>query len=192
MKRTLMGTALAGAVIIGAGAGVGTFSDFSDTAASKNNVINTGTLKLGGNSTGDRALFDFSNLQPGDKRNGQEIRISNNGTLPGKLNFDLSSLALNAQNNPSDEDLKDIQITLSIQHNGKSHKVQLPASAFKSGNEEGLEKAINSIFNEAALQSGGEVVINGSLDFKRTADDQNSLQALSIIGDLSWTLTQAN
>ena len=189
MKRTLMGTALAGAVIIGAGAGVGTFSDFTDTAASTGNTITTGTLSLGDNS--GNALLNLQNLKPGDKQDGQDIVIKNVGSLDGKLTFDLSSLNLAIPNNPSNEELKDIQIKLNIKKNGASLRaVTLPASAFTSSNEAGIEKAINNTFKNVVIAPEDEVVISGSVDFKRQTHDQNNLQAVNITGDLSWTLTQ--
>ncbi|WP_062233260.1 TasA family protein [Fictibacillus sp. FJAT-27399] len=78
-KKVLLGTMLAGAVTIGAGFGSGTFSDFTSTAKSENNKIETGNLALESSGT----LFSATKKAPGYTET-KDYTIHNAGSLTAK------------------------------------------------------------------------------------------------------------
>lgn len=79
MKKALMGTMLAGAVVVGAGFGAGTFSDFTSEASSNGNKIETGTLNL----TASQDTFNATNKAPGYSET-KTFQIKNEGSLAAK------------------------------------------------------------------------------------------------------------
>ena len=66
--------AVAGALVVGSGA------DFVSTSANAQSVVASGTLTQS-NSRADQAIFNVSNVKPGDTVTGQ-LKIRNTGSLP--------------------------------------------------------------------------------------------------------------
>lgn len=79
MKKALMGTMLAGAVVVGAGWGAGTFSDFTSSASVNDNKIEAGTLSL--EATGQ--AFNATNVAPGFEES-RTFEVKNTGSLDAK------------------------------------------------------------------------------------------------------------
>ncbi|HEY9308672.1 MAG TPA: TasA family protein [Microbacterium sp.] len=81
----LAGLLVAGAIAVGSGA------DFVANSVNTNNAYSTGTLAQT-NSKANTAIFNLTNLKPGDTLNGK-VTITNSGTLPA--GFTLSESAVN-------------------------------------------------------------------------------------------------
>lgn len=181
IKKALAGTALAGAVIIGAGASTGTFSDFFAESASTGNSIETGTLKLEG-TTG--ALFAATNLQPGSEVAGQTLTITNAGTLPGKLAFTLDNFqypqAISAAT------LADVKVDMKITYKGQSFNHSTAVTGLP-----GLISAVNAQMANHTVEPGETITVEPTIKIDRHKDkDQNALQGVKLGGDLSWKLNQ--
>ncbi|MBV0901880.1 TasA family protein [Haloarcula salina] len=93
-RRLLGGLVTAGTA--SAAAGAGTAAYFTDTEASSDNQVSTGTLTLGFDGT---AAFDFSaSLAPGETTQGT-VTLVNAGSLPGSLDVDVQYTNSDARNN---------------------------------------------------------------------------------------------
>ncbi len=77
--------AAAGALAIGSGA------DFSSNSANPNSIVASGTLTQT-NSKANAAVFNISNIKPGDVVGGQ-VTITNTGTLPAVMSVTEGSFA---------------------------------------------------------------------------------------------------
>lgn len=83
---------LGGLVTMGAAsaaAGAGTVALFTDQETSANNTVQAGTLDLTVNGAGSNAVFDVSNVVPGDSGTASTT-LRNDGTLPGYLTFGIT------------------------------------------------------------------------------------------------------
>ncbi len=69
--------AAAGALVVGSGA------DFTSASANSQSVVTSGTLTQS-NSRADAAIFNVSNIKPGDTVTGS-VTITNTGSLPAKF-----------------------------------------------------------------------------------------------------------
>lgn len=86
-RQVLASFGLAG--IASAGAGAGTVALFTDEETSANNTVQAGTLDLEVNGSGSNAVFDVSNVVPGDSGTASTT-LQNDGTLPGYLTFGIT------------------------------------------------------------------------------------------------------
>jgi spore coat-associated protein N len=80
----LAGLLVAAAITVGSGA------DFIANSVNTNNAYATGTLTQA-NSKADSAIFNLTNLKPGDTLNGR-VTITNSGTLPAVLTLSESAV----------------------------------------------------------------------------------------------------
>ncbi|TYS52506.1 hypothetical protein FZC83_16895 [Rossellomorea marisflavi] len=184
MKKALIGTMMAGALVIGAGASTGTYSDFFSEASSSGNKIELGTLKL--QQTGDvGALLNGENLKPGSVVEGQSITVKNNGTLDGKLSVNVDSYILKDGNENNISDLSkynDIKVGLYVNGSsiGEVPIGQLPA----------LYDQANAYLAGQTLAAGQSYTIKPVVKVSRVNGDQNHLQGLKLSGNISWKLSQ--
>lgn len=77
--------AAAGALAVGSGA------DFSSQTANPNSIVASGTLTQSNSKTG-AAVFNISNIKPGDQVGG-EVTITNTGSLPAVMSVTESGFA---------------------------------------------------------------------------------------------------
>ncbi|UKS64965.1 hypothetical protein [Rossellomorea marisflavi] len=193
MKKALIGTMMAGALVIGAGASTGTYSDFFSEASSAGNKIELGTLKLaevgplGALISGEQ----FNNLKPGSKEYGQAISIANVGSLPGKISVELKNFSIKDKDGNVIDSSKyglyqDIQIGLEI--NGEDSPT-VPVGALES-----LVGVVNTELDKVTLTNKTKPVsIKPFIYIEREKEaNQNHLQAISVAGDISWRLSQEN
>jgi hypothetical protein len=186
MKKALMGTMMAGALIIGAGASTGTYSDFFSSASSTGNQIELGTLEL--SQTGELgALVNTTNLKPGSSVDGTGVTVGNTGSLSGVLSASLTNFGLvdgdgNAIAAADYGNYSDIKVGLKVNGHsiGEVSVTELP----------GLVSQLNTYLQGYALASGEEYSITPTVKINRTSGDQNHLQGVNVSGDISWELRQ--
>lgn len=102
-RRGVLGSLIAmGAASTAAGAG--TVALFSDAETSGPNTIQAGTLDLSVNGSGSNAVFDVSNVAPGDS-DSVSTTLRNDGTLPGYLTFGITGFRTpeNGVNEPEND-----------------------------------------------------------------------------------------
>jgi len=101
-RRALGGIAMIGSASSAAGAG--TMALFSDEETSGNNTTQAGTLDLSVNGDGSNAVFDVSNVVPGDSGT-SSTTLRNDGSLPGYLTFGITGFRTpeNGVNDPESD-----------------------------------------------------------------------------------------
>ncbi|WJV19364.1 TasA family protein [Rossellomorea marisflavi] len=187
MKKALIGTMMAGALVIGAGASTGTYSDFFSEANSAGNKIQLGTLKLSQTGNVD-ALFDADNLKPGSVVNGTVFKVGNTGSLPGKLSVDVENFVFTDSKGQAVKEsdygkYKDVIVKLDVNNGAYVGEASL-------GELPGLFSKVNQYLANKTFQSMEEYTIKPTLTVKKTSENQNDLQGVYVGGDLHWKLTQ--
>lgn len=186
MKKALIGTMMAGALVIGAGASTGTYSDFFSEANSAGNTIELGTLKLA--QTGNvGALLEGRNLKPGSEVDGRTITVKNDGSLAGKLSVKVDNYSLKNGEDQNITDLSqynDIKVWLYVDEEkiGEAPVGDLPA----------LYEQANAYLANKTFEAGETHTIKPVVKVSRVSGDQNHLQGLKLSGKISWKLTQTN
>lgn len=186
MKKALIGTMMAGALVIGAGASTGTYSDFFSEANSAGNKIELGTLKLA--QTGNVGpLLEGVNLKPGSVVEGNTITVKNDGSLDGKLSVRVDSYSLQNGEGQNITDLSqynDIKVGLFVDGTeiGEAPVGDLPA----------LYNQANAYLASRTFEAGETHTIKPVVKVSRVNGDQNRLQGLKLSGKISWKLTQTN
>ncbi|WP_050616501.1 hypothetical protein [Bacillus testis] len=193
MKKALIGTALVGALAIGAGASNGTLSDFYAEGNANGNSIQTGTVKLGG-TTNTPIFNNITKLQPSETpTQGTDITITNAGTLDGKLSLTLSEYALTSglkNGAPSDTDMKWVKLHFDVVNAAGKTIASVESGATKAELDNGV-KTLNTLLSGYTFKSQESYTLKSSVQIVRDkAADQNGLQDLTIEGNLSWKLNQ--
>lgn len=156
MKKALMGTMLAGAVVVGAGFGAGTFSDFTSKASSNGNKIETGNLLI--TSTGSET-FSATNKAPGYSET-KTFRINNEGSLAAK---DLTADATVTVKDKDGNAVTDLAPYSEFKFSVGGHTVSLP----------GLEAAIEAAVASAPdLAAGGHYQAPVKVELTRAAGNE--------------------
>ncbi|WP_370296592.1 TasA family protein [Rossellomorea marisflavi] len=189
MKKALIGTMMAGALVIGAGASTGTYSDFFSEANSAGNKIELGTLQL--KETGNlNQLLEATNLQPGaPEAIGKATVIENVGSLKGILSVHVDGYSIKDKDdqpiNPSDlSAYSDIKVGLYVNGVRKD-----PVSISELPR---LYANLNAELAKTPLAKGTSYTIKPYVTVDKKSGSQNHLQGLKFSGDISWKLTQTN
>ena len=117
----LAGLVVAATITVGSGA------DFIANSVNTTNAYSTGTL-LQQNSKAGNAIFNLSNLKPGDTVNGK-VTITNSGTLAAAF-----SLSENAVNGFADKD----NLSLTITQGGKAYHFRVEVARSDAEQTQGL------------------------------------------------------
>ncbi|MFW6436950.1 MAG: TasA family protein [Halococcoides sp.] len=183
LRVVLVGIAAIG--LAAALAGAGTMALFSDTEQIEDNRVSAGTLDLAvdGNNGQSTTVLNVSNAKPGDSGT-ETITLSNEGTIDGYVDVNLSEAANDEGANPEPEPDTGVDGDL-----GDELEVSLVANGTTVAN--GTANDIfdgRSVDTDAKIPAGEEAEL--TLEWEIPKDTGNKIMGDSVTADATIQLDQ--
>jgi spore coat-associated protein N len=171
-KKALLGTALAGAMVVSAG--FGTYSWFTDVKEAQGTIDN-GTLTLGM----DKNLFTHENFAPSQLLFGDLVHIENTGSLDQILRatythstdknagigkYKVGYVAIKYSEKPAGDIPKDMKIRLGGMFNGATNPVEQSSARGVAANKSNYE-VVSGMLTDEQLKSLQANAVNTSKTF---------------------------